>query len=276
MSLQWFPGHMTKALRELKELLPSQDLVIEVLDARLPGSSSNPLVRQIQGDKPCLKVLTKSDLADPRSTAEWLEHLRSQPAVSAILADRSDPNATRSRISAFCKNAALARGPNKAPRALIMGVPNVGKSSLVNVLMQRNVAVTGDKPAVTKMQQCVVLKDGTKLTDSPGVMWPKITHEQVGLRLALAGSLPDTAIDYQVIAMFAADFLLAQYPLVVKARYKLAKLPSRGDALLEDIGRRRGILGAGGVVDAQRTAELLVHEFRSGVLGRVTLDSVPR
>jgi ribosome biogenesis GTPase A len=267
---------MTTALRELQELLPSQDVVIEVLDARLPGSSSNPLLRQIQGDKPCIRVLTKSDLADPRSTAEWLEHLRSQPAGSAIVADRNNPSDARKRISVFCKDAARARGPDKTPRALIMGVPNVGKSSLVNVLMQRNVAATSDKPAVTKVQQSVVLKDGTKLTDSPGVMWPKISHEPVALRLALAGSIADTAIDYQVIGLFAADFFLEHYPLVVKARYKLPKLPTSGDALLQEIGRRRGLLRAGGIVELHRSAELLVHEFRSGILGRITLDVVPR
>jgi ribosome biogenesis GTPase A len=266
---------MTKALRELKELLPSQDLVIEVIDARLPASSANPLLRKLQGDKPCVKVLTKSDLADPRRTTEWLDHLRSQPHVSAIIANRDDPGDTRNRVSALCKEAAKARGPSKAPRALIMGVPNVGKSSLVNTLMQRKIAAIGDKPAVTKIQQLVVLKDGTKLTDSPGVMWPNITNELTAQRLALAGSIPDTAIDYQAIGMFAAELFLKEYPLLLKARYKLSALPADAEALLHEIGRRRGLLRAGGIVEFHKAAELIVHEFRSGTIGRITLDVVP-
>ena len=266
---------MTKALRELKELLPSQDIVIEVLDARLPAASSNPLLRKIQGEKPCVKVLTKSDLADPKRTSEWLDHLRSQPHVSAILANRDDPSDVCNRLSTLCKEAAQVRGPNKAPRALIMGVPNVGKSSLVNTLMQRKVTATSDRPAVTKLQQSVVLKDGTKLTDSPGVMWPNIGSDQTAQRLALAGSIPDTAIDYQSVGMFAAELFLKHYRLLVKARYKLTVVPNEAEALLLAIGRRRGLLRAGGVVELHKAAELLVHEFRSGVLGRITLDEVP-
>ena len=233
--LQWYPGHMTKARRELSALLPSQDVLIEVLDARLPDSSSNPLLRELRGKKPCVKVL-----------------------------------------HALCKDMALTRGPDKAVRALVVGVPNVGKSTLINVLMERSVAAVGDKPAITKAQQHVVMKSGMKLTDSPGIMWPKIEYEACALRLAFAGSIPDTAVDYLSVGMFGAGLLLADYRDLLIARFKLSPVPASPEALLEAIGRRRGGLRPGGVVDLHKAAEVFVHEFRSGAIGRITLDAPPR
>ncbi len=264
---------MTKARRELTELMPSQDLVIEVLDARLPGSSSNPLVTELRRDKQCIKVLTRSDLADPKVTKAWLAHFRRMPNVSAIESTTDRPEETRQRIAELSRGAALYRGPDKRVRALITGVPNVGKSTLINTMMHRNVAVVGDKPAVTKQQQAVVLKDGTTLTDSPGLMWPKIEDERGAFRLALAGSIPDTAIDYLTIGMFAAQTLLERYaPLLVK-RYKLSATPTSADGLLTEIGRRRGCLRPGGAIDLHVASEILVREFRSGVIGRMSLET---
>ena len=202
---------MTKARRELAALMPSQDVIIEVLDARLPAASSNPLLTELRKQKPCIKVLTRSDLADPRLTEAWLEHFRSQPNVSAFMSTTDRPQDTRRQISELSRGMALHRGPTKRVRALIAGVPNVGKSTLLNILMNRNVAVVGDKPAITKQQQAVILKDGTTLTDSPGLLWPKIEDEDNAFRLALAGSIPDTAIDYLTIAMFGARLLLERY-----------------------------------------------------------------
>jgi len=274
MSLQWYPGHMTKARRELAALMPSQDVVIEVLDARLPASSSNPLITQLRRDKPCVKVLTRSDLADPDVTQAWLAHFREQPNVSAIESTTDRPNDTRKRIAELIAGTALHRGANKRVRALVAGVPNVGKSTLINTLMHRNVAAVGDKPAVTKQQQAVLLKDGTTLTDSPGLLWPKIVDERDAFRLALAGSIPDTAIDYMTIATFAAEALLERYPELLLKRYKLPALPASGDALLTEIGKRRGCLRPGGVVDLDMAAQLLVREFRAGSIGRITLESV--
>jgi ribosome biogenesis GTPase A len=265
---------MTKARRELAALMPSQDVIIEVLDARLPASSSNPLVTQLRRDTACIKVLTRSDLADPELTQAWLAHFRAQANVSAIESSTERPQDTRQRIAELTSGAALRRGPNKRVRALVTGVPNVGKSTLINTLMHRNVAVVGDKPAVTKQQQAVVLKNGTTLTDSPGLMWPKIEDERGAFRLALAGSIPDTAIDYLTIAMFGAETLLERYAPLLAKRYNLTATPATPEALLTEVGKRRGCLRAGGVVDLHMAAELFVRDFRSGAIGRVTLETV--
>jgi ribosome biogenesis GTPase A len=263
---------MTKAVRELTALMPAQDVVIEVVDARLPRSSSNPVLSELRGQKPCIKVLTKSDLADPALTAAWLVHFRSQPNVSAFASSTKEGHTTRQRIAELSRDAALARGSKKQVRALIAGVPNVGKSTLLNTLMQRSVAAVSDKPAVTKEQQTVVLTDGTQLTDSPGVTWPKMEDEHGALRLAFAGSIPSTAIDYLTIALFGAEILLERYAALLVTRYKLKQTPESPTALLSEIGKRRGGLRPGGVVDLHKAAEILVHEFRAGTLGRITLE----
>jgi len=275
MSLQWYPGHMTKARRELAALMPSQDVVIEVLDGRLPKASSNPVIAELRGTKPVIKVLTKSDLADPQVTRAWVAYLEAEPGVRAFASTTDRPVETRKRIAELCRHLADHRGPDKAVRALIGGVPNVGKSTLLNTLMNRAVAKVGDKPAVTKQQQAVTLASGMLITDSPGLMWPKIEHEPRAFRLALAGSIPDTAIDYLTIGMFGAEFFLARYPQLVVARYKLAAPPKDAEALLTEVGRRRGALRKGGIIDLHKAAELLVHEFRSGALGPISLEAPP-
>ncbi|HUS28347.1 MAG TPA: ribosome biogenesis GTPase YlqF [Kofleriaceae bacterium] len=276
MSLQWYPGHMTKARRELAELMPSQDVMIEVLDGRLPAASSNPLLAEIRGSKPVIKVLTKSDLADPAITRAWLDYFEAEPNVKAFAASVDRAQLTRKRIAELCQPFAHGRGPDKPVRALIAGVPNVGKSTLLNTLMNRAVAKVGDKPAVTKEQQIVHLPTGNiVVTDTPGLMWPKIEHEARAFRLAFAGSIPDTAIDYLTIGMFGASYLLERYPDLVIARYKLAAKPATADALLHEIGRRRGGLRKGGTVDLHKAAELFVHEFRGGTLGPISLEAPP-
>ncbi|MBA3819895.1 MAG: ribosome biogenesis GTPase YlqF [Deltaproteobacteria bacterium] len=275
MALQWYPGHMVKARRELAALMPSQDVVIEVIDARLPEASSNPLITELRRDKPCIKVLTKSDLADPAVTTAWVKHFSTFPNVRAFAASTQAPQETRRRITQLSHGLARHRGDDKTVRALIAGVPNVGKSTLINTLMNRTVAKVGDKPAVTKEQQAVKLKSGMTITDSPGLMWPKIEDEHRAFRLAVAGSIPDTAIDYLTIAMFAAEFFLARYPEIVVARYKLRETPPSPEALLAEVGQRRGGLLPGGRVDLHKAAEMLVHEFRAGVLGRISLEAPP-
>lgn len=275
MSLQWYPGHMTKARRELVALIPSQDVMIEVLDARLPRGASNPMIAELRGDKPVIKVLTKADLADPKATKTWIEWFEQEPGVRAFTSTTDDPGAARKTLHSLARNMAKHRGPDKAVRALIAGCPNVGKSTLLNTLMNRQVAKTGDRPAVTKAQQAVTLDNGMQITDTPGLMWPKIEHEPRAFRLALAGSIPETAIDYLTIGMFGAELFLAMYPELVVARYKLAAVPLTPQALLEEVGRRRGALRKGGVIDLHKAAELLVMEFRSGALGRITLELPP-
>lgn len=275
MTLQWYPGHMTKARRELAELMPSQDLVIEVLDARVPAASTNPLVSELRRDTPCIKVLTKSDLADPEATRAWLEHFQRDTRVAAFASTAERPQDTRKRIPELAARFGLRHARDRPLRALIAGVPNVGKSTLINMLMDRLVAKTGDKPAVTKQQQRVVLPTGVIVTDSPGLMWPKIEDEAGALRLAFAGSIPDTAIDYLTIGLFGAQIILERYAALVVARYKLSAVPDSPTALLTEIGRRRGGLRAGGTVDLHKASEILVHEFRHGLLGRITLE-LPR
>jgi ribosome biogenesis GTPase A len=275
MSLQWYPGHMTKARRDLLALMPSQDVMIEVIDSRLPGASSNPLVAEVRGAKPVIKVLTKSDLADPAVTRAWVAFLEREPGVKAFAATTERPQVTRKRITELCQQLTPHRRPDKPVRAVIAGVPNVGKSTLVNILMNRAVAKVGDKPAVTKQQQVVHLPGGMVLTDSPGLMWPKIEQEARAFRLAFAGSIPDTAIDYLTIAMFGAELLLERYADLTIAHYKLAAIPPGAEALLREIGRRRGALRKGGAVDLHKAAEVLVHEFRAGVIGHVSLETPP-
>ena len=275
MSLHWYPGHMNRARRELANLMPSQDVVIEVLDARLPASSANPLVTELRRTKPCIKVLTKSDLADPGVTQAWLDHFKVEGKIAAFAATTKQPQETKRRIAELSRGLAAHRGADQGVRALIVGVPNVGKSTLVNTLVNRKVAAVGDKPAVTKEQQRVVLDSGMVLTDSPGITWTKFDDEAGAHRLAFAGSLPDTAIEYVSIALFGAAFLLERYPALLVARYKLDAVPASPEALLESIARKRGKLKRGGAVDIEKAAELLVHEFRDGTLGRISLERPP-
>lgn len=274
MSLQWYPGHMTKARRELAEVMPQQQLVIEVLDARLPRACRNPVIAELGPDKPRLFVLTKSDLADPVVTAAWVEHYqRATARAAAVAVSTDDAFQVRAQVTAGLRRLGLTLDPKKRVRALIAGVPNVGKSTLVNTLLGRVVAEVADKPAVTKVQKLVPLPSGLLLTDTPGILWPKIEDPASALALALAGSIPDTAIDYPTTASFGATLLLARYPALVCARYRLGSPPASAAALLEEIGRRRGALRAGGVVDEHKAAEILVREVRSGALGRLSLES---
>ncbi len=283
MSIQWYPGHMTKARKAMAEAMPSQDVVIEVLDARMPLASENPVVTELRKQKPCIKVLSKSDLADPEVTRAWLAYFerRTEPSKERpegkvlALAIRTDkPGEIKSRIPELCKRLALhPSGPGKTVRAMIVGIPNVGKSTLINTLMERKVAKVGDEPAVTKSRQLVTLKNGMTIADTPGILWPKIEDSSASLRLALGGAIPDTAIDYESVALFGAKFLLERYPALLRTRYKITDLPETADALLMEIGRRRGGLRAGGTIDLHKAADILIHDVRSGVLGRITFEA---
>ncbi|MBX3207538.1 MAG: ribosome biogenesis GTPase YlqF [Labilithrix sp.] len=288
MPIQWYPGHMTKARRLIADSMPSQDVIIEVLDARMPRSSENPVVTELRRHKPVIKVLGKSDLADPVATKAWIrffeEEVHPSPGdglapgkVVAIALTTTRPGEAKTKLPELCKKLALhPRGPGKTPRVMIVGIPNVGKSTLINTLMDRKVAKTGDEPAVTKGQQIVTLKSGMTISDNPGIMWPKIEDEDASLRLAFGGAIPDSAIDYETVGFWGASYLLEAYPALVLARYKLKSLPATPMALLEEIGKRRGGLRAGGVVDLHKAADALIHDFRQGALGRITLESPPK
>ena len=276
MGIQWYPGHMTKARRLLAESMPSQDVIIEVLDARMPAASANPVLTELRRMKPCLKILNKSDLADPEITKAWLRFYETSVTSAKVMAlalSTTQLHEIKTRIPAACK-LLTPRGPLKPVRAMIVGIPNVGKSTLINTLMDRKVAKVGDEPAVTKAQQRVTLKNGISLWDNPGILWPKIDDEEASYRLALGGAIPDTVIDYESVGHFAARYFLRKYPALIKARYKLTELPGEND-LLAEIGRRRGCLRSGGAVDLHKAADILVHEFRTGAIGRISLEEPP-
>ncbi len=273
MPVQWYPGHMPKARRELADLMPSQDVVIEVLDARMPAASANPVVAELRRDKPCVKVLSKSDLADPDVTQMWLRHFEADDRVLAIATSLANAAEARVRVPALCERISKrTRGASKTTRAVIVGVPNVGKSTLTNTLMGRKVAEASDVPAVTKVRQQVELPGGMVLSDNPGLLWPKIDDNAATMRLALCAAIPDTALDYESVALFGAKYFLERYPALLMARYKLKALPPTPTALIEEIGRRRGCLRAGGVIEVYKAASILVHDFRSGALGRISLE----
>ena len=287
MGIQWYPGHMVKARRLIEESMPTMDVVIEVLDARMPRSSENPVVTVARRHKPVIKVLSKSDLADPVATKAWIKFFENEKhespgdglapgKVVAIALTTTRPAEAKTKIPALCKQLALhPRGPGKTPRVIIVGIPNVGKSTLINTLMDRKVAKTGDEPAVTKSQQQAVLKSGIVLSDNPGIMWPKVEDEDASLRLAFGGAIPDSALDYETVALWGAEFLLAHYPSALMTRFKLKTLPASPTELLEEIGRRRGALRSGGVIDMHKASDALIHDFRSGVIGRISLEMPP-
>jgi ribosome biogenesis GTPase A len=285
MTTQWYPGHMAKARRAIAESVALHDVIIEVLDARMPAASENPVVTELRKQKPCIKVLNKSDLADPEVTKAWLRHFeaeepqragppRGKVVAVALRADRSSE--TKARIFELCQRLARPTRQRTTARAMVVGIPNVGKSTLINTLMDRKVAKVGDEPAVTKARQQVVLKNGMMLSDHPGILWAKIEEDAASLRLALGGALPDRAIDYESVATFGATFLLARYPQLLVARFKLKEIPAGAEALLVEIGRRRGGLRAGGTVDLHNAAGVLIHDFRSGSLGRISLEEPKR
>jgi ribosome biogenesis GTPase A len=267
---------MTKARRELAALVPSQDVVVEVVDARMPAASANPLIAELRGAKPGVKILTRSDLADPDLTAAWLRHFeRTGTNLRVFAATTAQAPDTRRRFADALRAHGLRAEEDRPIRALIAGIPNVGKSTLINTLMNRAVAAVGDKPAVTKVQQRVLLASGVALIDSPGLLWPKIEDETVAFRMALAGSIPDTAIDYQTIALFGVGLLRLRYPELLRARFKLPAIAATNELVLADIGKRRGRLLPGGVIDLHKASEIVIHEFRAGTIGRISLEEPP-
>ncbi|HEB63093.1 MAG TPA: ribosome biogenesis GTPase YlqF [Gammaproteobacteria bacterium] len=272
MAIQWYPGHMHKARKKIVEAMPKIDLVIEVVDARLPFSSENPLVTELRGDRPCIKILNKSDLADPLVTKAWLDHLEQERGVKALAMTSEKPGQIR-KISSICRQLLPGKSQKeKRIRTMIMGIPNVGKSTLINILTGKIIAKVGNEPAVTKAQQKIYLDNGIVLSDTPGILWPKIEDENSGYRLAVTGAIKNTAIEYEDIALYAAGFLLESYPQRVMDRYKLKELPISDEQLLDVIGRKRGGLRSGGMVDLHKASEVLIHDLRSGALGRVSLE----
>ena len=273
MLIQWYPGHMHKASKEVKEILPQVDLIIEVLDARIPFSSQNPMIARLRGDKPYIKVLSKNDLADPDMTRIWQTYFEQEQGVKTLAVTIKTPEKIR-QLSDLCYKMLPEKVESgKQITALIMGIPNVGKSTLINIVAGRMIAKTGNEPAITKMQQRIDLDNGIILFDMPGLLWGNIENRNSGYRLATTGAIRDTAIDHDDIAYFAADFLLRHYADLLKARFQLDTLPEKEEELVKIIGIQRGCLRSGGRVEMDKAAKILLAEYRAGTLGRITLET---
>jgi ribosome biogenesis GTPase A len=273
MSINWYPGHMHKAQKEIKKRLPEVDMFIEVLDARIPYSSENPMLASIRGDKPCIKILNKTDLADDAKTKEWQGYLESTKNTKTLALNSQQPNKSE-QIFSLCRKLVPNKGTKISPiTCLITGIPNVGKSTLINSLSGRTIAKTGNEPAVTQTQQRIDLGNNIILFDTPGLLWPKVENKDSGYRLAVTGAIKDTAIDYEDIAYYAAEYFLNNIPEILMQRYELEERPRDETALLEAIGRKRGALVSGGHVNLNKASTIFIHEYRSGTLGNMTLES---
>jgi len=278
MSVQWFPGHMTSARRKAAETMAQTDVVIEVLDARLPEASSNPMIRELRlaRQRPCLKLLNKADLADPAATAAWLAFYNAQAGVKAVAISCRKPG-DAARVPGLCKSLAPHRNDGVKPlRMMIMGIPNVGKSTLMNALLKRRVAAVGDEPAVTKSQMSLDLGPAMTLTDTPGLMWPKIDHESDGYMLAASHAIGRNAVIDSEVAAFLGELLLRNYPALLTGRYGVAIAGLDGIGVVEAVATRRGCVTRtrhGSEADLEKAAMILLTDYRGGKLGRISLET---
>ncbi len=276
MSIQWFPGHMTSARRKAAETMEFTDVVIEVLDARAPEASCNPMIEELRlhRQRPCLKILNKADLADPMATQEWLSFYNQQVGVKAVALSCKNAG-DAAKIPKLCQPLAPHRDNTHKPlRLMIMGIPNVGKSTLMNMLLKRRVANVGDEPAVTKSQQSHSINDHMTLTDSPGLMWPKIEHQSDGLMLAAIHAIGRNAVFEEEVAEFLGEILLQRYPELLTARFGFATENLDGIGVVEAIAKKRGCIlkGKGGGLDLEKAAMIFLTEFRGGKIGCISLE----
>ena len=273
MPIHWFPGHMHKAGKEIKENLSKVDLVIEILDARIPYSSQNPLLASFLGEKPCIKVLNKSDLADSELTRRWQTFLEQEHGVKTLTLSTQHLQNYGQLMDLGKKLLPEKAAHGKTSYTLIMGIPNVGKSTIINQLAGKIIAKTGNEPAITRAQQHIKLPNGMILLDTPGMLWPKIDNENSSYRLAATGAIKDSAINHDDVAFFTAEYLLSAYPQLLLQRYELDPLPHNALELIEAIGRKRGCLRSGKQVVLEKAARILLTEFRAGTLGQITLET---
>ena len=275
MAIQWFPGHMTSARKKAAETMAVTDVVIEVVDARLPEASTNPLVHELRTfrQRPCLKVLNKSDLADPAVTKAWIVWYNQQPGVKAV-AISSKNSGEVARLPNLCQSLAPHRNENtKQLRMMIMGIPNVGKSTLMNALVKRKIAKVGDEPAVTKSQQIHQISVRHSIVDTPGLMWPKIEHQSDGLMLAASHAIGRNAVIDEEVAVFLAGLLLDRYPALLSARYGFSVEGIDAVAVVEGVAKRRALVMRGGELDFEKASMVLLQDYRDGKLGRISLET---
>lgn len=279
IAIQWFPGHMTKAIRMMEDNLKLIDIVVELVDARLPISSRNPKVDELVGKKPHLIVLNKSDIADQNVTKLWEEYFSEKGLSAVSVSSTSGKNFN----FIFDKCRALLKDKiekdkekgiiNRAVKIMVCGVPNVGKSSFINKLSGKKSAITGDRPGVTKGKQWIRLKNNFELLDTPGILWPKFDDDEVGLRLAYTGAVKDEIIDVEELACHLLVFLRDAYPESLIQRYKMTETEGlEGYELLEYLGKKRGFVISGGEIDTERAAHILLDEFRGAKLGNISLE----
>ena len=282
-TIQWFPGHMKKAQRLVEENLKLVDVVIELLDARIPLSSANPMLAEIIQDKPRVVALNKADLADAERTRAWVAYFRSQ-GIAAVAVDASRGRGVKQLVQQVTELArprtekfVKAGGRPRAARCMILGIPNVGKSSLINRLAGAAITKTADTPGVTRAKQWIKIGQGLDLLDTPGILWPKFEDKQVGLKLAFTGAVNDDIYDLEQVTILLLEILRRDYAPRLVERFKLTgELPATGAELLEAIGRKRGCLVRGGLVDTDKAMHIVMTEFRAGKLGQVTLDEIPQ
>ena len=287
MNIQWYPGHMTKTRRMIAEQIKNVDAVCEILDSRIPVSSRNPDVDELTAGKPRLVVLNRVDQADPEATKRWSAYFRGK-GYAVLESDAKGGMGTAKFASAVRElladklRAYAEKGmAGRVVRVMILGIPNVGKSTFINKVAGRKTAKTEDRPGVTRSKQWVPIDKGLELLDTPGILWPKFEDQSVGLNLAYTGAVKDDILDVETLGCHLMTYLGEKYPEALKAGYKLSALPAREDGendvaygyrLLEAAGRKRGFLISGGDVDTERMAKILLDEFRGGKLGRFTLE----
>ena len=271
MSIQWYPGHMHKATKEIARSLSSIDVIIEILDARAPHSSSNPVIDRIVKEKPVIKLLNKSDLSDPYHTQKWQQYFNKSEYQNSIAINAMTSESKNEIVNLISKLSERKEGKNTL--TMVVGIPNVGKSSVINMLAGKKIAKTGNEPAITKGQQKINLRNGIMLIDTPGILWPKIEDAESGLKLAALGSIRNTAVGYDEIAIYIIKFLMQKYPDYLKARYKIDLLSQDEHEIIELLAKKRGCLSKGGKIDLTKISEIIVDELRTGIFGQISFEN---